>query len=132
MFGLVALAGVVVNDSLVMVTFINRKRALHFDLETAVREAGVARFRPILLTSLTTFFGLAPLMLEGGFEGAFMVPMAVSLAFGVVFATFITLVLVPTAYLIVEDVRRATRQAFGFSEPEATKPSLTGPGATWD
>ena len=132
MFGLVALAGVVVNDSLVMVTFINRKRALHLDLETAVREAGVARFRPILLTSLTTFFGLAPLMLEGGFEGAFMVPMAVSLAFGVVFATFITLVLVPTAYLIVEDVRRATRQAFGFSEPEATKPSLTGPNATWD
>ena len=106
MFGLVALSGVVVNDSLVMVTFINRKRALHTDLNVAVREAGAARFRPILLTSLTTFFGLAPLMLERSVDAAFLHPMAVSLAFGVLFATFITLVLVPTSYLIIEDFRR--------------------------
>ena len=112
MFGLVALAGVVVNDSLVMVTFINRKRELHQELTVAVREAGVSRFRPILLTSLTTFFGLAPLMAVDSFEAMMVVPMAVSLAFGVIFATFITLVLVPTAYLIIEDVKSLPRRLF--------------------
>ena len=110
MFGLVAVSGVVVNDSLIMVAFINRKRKRHVDLATAVREAGVSRFRPILLTSLTTFFGLVPLMLERSFDAAFLVPMAVSLAFGVLFATGITLVLVPTAYLILEDVGRVLRR----------------------
>ena len=121
MFGLVALTGVVVNDSLVMVDFVNRKRLLHVDLEVAVREAGVARFRPILLTSLTTFFGLVPLMLERSFQAAFLIPMAVSLAFGVIFATFITLVLVPTAYLIVEDVKQSVRKVMGRRDPEETE-----------
>ena len=111
MFGIVALAGVVVNDSLVLVTFINRNRETRADLAGAVRDAGVARFRPILLTSLTTFFGLAPLMVDRSFDAAFLQPMAVSLAFGVIFATFITLVLVPTAYLIIEDLRRVARLA---------------------
>jgi multidrug efflux pump subunit AcrB len=106
MFGLVALTGVVVNDSLVMVDFIKRKRASFSDLHAAVREAGVARFRPIMLTSLTTFAGLTPLMFNTSFRAAFLVPMAVSLGFGVVFATFITLVLVPTAYLMLDDARR--------------------------
>ena len=121
MFGLVALSGVVVNDSLIMVDFINRKRGLHEDLSVALREVGVNRFRPILLTSLSTFFGLAPLMVEKSFDAAFMVPMAVSLAFGVMFATFITLILVPTAYLILEDVKRTMRKIFGPREavPEA-------------
>ena len=118
-FGLVALSGVVVNDSLIMVDFINRKRRLHQDLATAVREAGVSRFRPIMLTSLTTFLGLAPLMTENSFNAAFMVPMAVSLAFGVLFATFITLMLVPTAYLILDDIQRAMRTLFGRPEPVA-------------
>ena len=113
MFGLVALTGVVVNDSLIMVVFINRKRELHVDLATAVREAGVARCRPILLTSLTTFFGLVPLMLSQSFGTAFMVPMAISLAFGVLFATFITLALVPTAYLILDDIQTVFRRLFG-------------------
>ena len=117
MFGLVALSGVVVNDSLIMVDFINRKRGLHKHVGVALREAGVNRFRPILLTSLTTFFGLVPLMVERSFDAAFMVPMAVSLAFGVLFATFITLILVPTAYLILEDVKRAMRKLFGRPEP---------------
>ena len=126
MFGFVALTGVVVNDSLIMVTFINRKRLLHLDLETAVREAGVSRFRPILLTSLTTFFGLAPLMLEKSFDAAFLVPMAVSLAFGVIFATFITLVLVPTSYLIIEDIRRVLRRVFGWENEDESE---TGGGA---
>ena len=121
MFGLVALTGVVVNDSLVMVDFVNRKRRLHVDLKVAVREAAVARFRPILLTSLTTFFGLVPLMLERSFQAAFLVPMAVSLAFGVIFATFITLILVPTAYLIVEDVKQSLRKVMGLRDPEETE-----------
>ena len=113
MFGLVALAGVVVNDSLVMVTFINRRLDNNRDLTSAVRDAGASRFRAVLLTSLTTFFGLVPLMFDASFAAAFFVPMAVSLAFGVVFATFITLVLVPAAYLIVEDLRGAARWALG-------------------
>ena len=117
MFGLVALSGVVVNDSLIMVDFINRKRRLHLDIATAVREAGVNRFRPILLTSLTTFVGLVPLMTSKSFNAAFMVPMAVSLAFGVLFATFITLMLVPTAYLILDDFQRTMRTLFGRPEP---------------
>ena len=111
----------VVNDSLIMVDFINRARGVHADLgrlalqaggiptdqrdfETAglalaARETGVHRFRPILLTSLTTFFGLAPLMWNRSLDASFMVPMAVSLGFEVLFATAITLVLVPTAYI---------------------------------
>lgn len=113
MFGLVALSGVVVNDSLIMVDFINRRRAQIDNLVEAVREAGMRRFRPILLTSLTTFFGLAPLMFNKSFDAAFMVPMAVSLGWGVVFATFITLVLVPTIYLILEDIRRMFAIIFG-------------------
>ena len=117
MFGLVALSGVVVNDSLIMVDFINRKRRLHMDIATAVREAGVNRFRAILLTSLTTFLGLVPLMTSKSFDAAFMVPMAVSLAFGVLFATFITLMLVPTAYLILDDLQRAIRKLYGRTEP---------------
>ena len=117
MFGLVALSGVVVNDSLIMVDFINRKRRLHTDIATAVREAGVSRFRAIMLTSLTTFVGLVPLMTENSFNAAFMLPMAVSLAFGVLFATFITLMLVPTAYLILDDIERGMRRLFGRTEP---------------
>ena len=117
MFGLVALSGVVVNDSLIMVDFINRRRRLHKDIARAVREAGVNRFRPILLTSLTTFVGLVPLMTSKSFDAAFMVPMAVSLAFGVLFATFITLMLVPTAYLILDDIQRMTRRVFGWTDP---------------
>ena len=113
MFGLVALSGVVVNDSLIMVAFINTQRKAQVDLPTAVREAGVQRFRPILLTSLTTFFGLVPLMLERSMQAAFMIPMAVSLAFGVLFATVITLVLVPTGYLILDDLGRGLRWLAG-------------------
>jgi multidrug efflux pump subunit AcrB len=113
MFGLIALSGVVVNDSLVMVTFINQKRAEHVALHTAVSEAGVSRFRPILLTSLTTFIGLAPLMFERSFDAEFLLPMAVSLAYGVLFATFITLILVPIEYLILDDVQRGMHRLFG-------------------
>ncbi|MGC9325592.1 MAG: efflux RND transporter permease subunit [Desulfomonilia bacterium] len=105
MFGIVALAGVVVNDSLVMIDFINRSRDEGKPLMDAIRGAGVARFRPIILTSLTTFAGLSPLLMERSLQARFLIPMAVSLAFGVVFATFITLILVPVSYMILEDVK---------------------------
>ena len=118
MFGLVALSGVVVNDSLIMVDFINRNRRLYSNITDAVLQAGVNRFRAILLTSLTTFFGLVPLMTERSFDAAFMRPMAVSLAFGVLFATFITLILVPTAYLILDDLRQGARWLAGLRPPD--------------
>ena len=120
MFGMVALAGVVVNDSLVMVHFINRKRKLNVDLGVAVREAGVVRFRPILLTSLTTFAGLSPLLMEKSMQARFLIPMALSLASGVLFATFITLFLVPTGYLIVEDVKAMFRMLVGLGSGART------------
>jgi multidrug efflux pump subunit AcrB len=106
MFGLVALTGVVVNDSLVLVDYINRRRGAGDSPEVAARKAGMVRFRPILLTSLTTFAGVAPLLIERSVQAAILIPMAVSLGFGVVFSTFITLVLVPSSYLILEDFRR--------------------------
>ena len=111
MFGLVALTGVVINDGLVMVDFINRFRERHEgDIHRAVREAGVARFRPIVLTSLTTFVGLFPLLLEKSMQARFLIPMAVSLAFGVLFATLITLILIPAAYIVLEDLTGFVRR----------------------
>ena len=94
------------NDSLVMVDFINRKVKEGMTLNEAVRLAGVKRFRPILLTSLTTFFGLLPLMFESSVQALFLIPMAISLGWGIIFATFITLLLIPTVTLIGEDIRR--------------------------
>jgi multidrug efflux pump subunit AcrB len=110
-FGMLALAGVGVNDSLVLVDFINRKhRNDGLPLGEAVRAAGVRRFRPIILTSLTTSLGLLPLILEKSTQAQFLIPMAVSLGFGILFATFITLLLVPVNYLILEDLRTAFRR----------------------
>jgi len=106
---MVALAGVVVNDALVMVAFINRHARRRASLMNAVRQAGEARFRAILLTSLTTAAGVTPLILEESLQAQFLIPMAVALAAGVLFATAVTLVLVPALYLIMDDVRSATR-----------------------
>jgi multidrug efflux pump subunit AcrB len=103
MLGIVALSGVVVNASLVLVDYMNRRRREEEPLFTAVSMAGVARFRPIVLTSATTFIGLAPLMVLANPSTAMIVPMAISLGFGVLFATGITLILVPCLYLIAED-----------------------------
>ena len=103
--GMVAVSGVVVNDTLVLVDYINRNRIAGVPLEIAIREAGAARFRPIMLTSLTTFAGLTPLMLEQSLQAQFMVPMAISLAFGVMFATVVSLVLVPSSYFILDDIK---------------------------
>ena len=102
LMGVVALTGVVVNDSLVMVDFINRYRREGNNIMEAVLEAGPRRFRPIFLTSLTTFVGLIPLLLEKSAQAKFLIPMAVSLSFGVIFATAITLFLVPVGYLVLE------------------------------
>ncbi len=118
-FGLVALAGVVVNDSLVMVDFINRAYEKGMPLAQAIRHAGTSRFRPILLTSLTTFAGLTPLLVEKSVQAQFLIPMAISLGFGVLFATFITLILVPALYAILEDAKALARRLLGLRpEPE--------------
>jgi len=106
--GFVALAGVVVNDSLVLVDFINQERQQGVPLRQAIIESGAARFRPIILTSLTTFAGLLPLLFETSLQAQFLIPMATSLSFGVLFATAITLLLVPASYAIMEDIREAT------------------------
>ena len=105
LLGMLALIGVVVNDSLVLVDFINKKRSEGGELMAAVLTAGAARFRPVMLTSLTTFIGLMPLLFEQSTQAQFLIPMAVSLGFGILFATFITLILVPVNYLIVERLK---------------------------
>jgi len=103
LLGIIALSGVVVNASLVMVDYINRQRRLGISTFEAVTMAGVERFRPIILTSVTTFVGLVPLMSNQDPETFMFIPMAISLAFGVLFATVITLFLVPSLYLMLED-----------------------------
>jgi multidrug efflux pump subunit AcrB len=118
LFGVVALSGVVVNDSLVLIDFANRRqRDEGATPKVAVQQAGIARFRAILLTTLTTFGGLAPMILETSRQARFMIPMAISLGFGILFATIIVLVLVPCFYLILEDIMdvfRGKRDASSF------------------
>jgi multidrug efflux pump subunit AcrB len=99
--GIVALAGVVVNDSLILVDFANKKVAEGFTVANAIMEAGVRRFRPILLTTLTTFGGLAPMVFETSRQAQFITPMAVSLGFGILFTTFVCLLVLPSFYLIL-------------------------------
>jgi multidrug efflux pump subunit AcrB len=113
MMGIVALSGVVVNDSLVLIDFANGERKRGLSLHDAVTSAGVRRFRPILLTTLTTFFGLAPMIFEKSRQARFMIPMAISLGFGILFSTVITLILVPSLYLIIEDLQVVGRGVFG-------------------
>jgi multidrug efflux pump subunit AcrB len=132
MFGIVALSGVVVNDSLVLIEFANRVRGQGMSPREAMLAAAVQRFRPVLLTTLTTFGGLAPMIFETSRQARFMIPMAISLGFGVLFATLITLLLVPALFLIVEDLRlmvhaapRASELASAPSRPLV--PPLPGP-----
>jgi len=101
--GMVAVSGVVVNDNLVLMDYINQQRKQGSPVFNAVCSAGKKRFRPILLTSLTTFAGLTPLILETSIQAQFLIPMAVSLAFGVLFATFVSLLLVPASYLLLDE-----------------------------
>jgi multidrug efflux pump subunit AcrB len=118
MMGLVALSGVAINDSLVLVDAINRRRAAGVPTWRACIEAGSIRCRPIFLTSATTFFGLMPLITETSVQARFMVPMAVSLAFGILLSTLVTLVVVPCFYLMIEDIRFLLRRGwFGPGTP---------------
>jgi multidrug efflux pump subunit AcrB len=116
-FGLIAAAGVVINDSLVMTDFINKARSRGLPLTESVIESGCARFRAILLTSLTTFVGVLPLMFESSLQAKLVVPMAVGLGFAVLFATVISLLLLPSLYLILEDINQwLSRKKINFSE----------------
>ena len=109
MMGIVALSGVVVNDSLVFIDYANRRRQEGSGPSEAIRIAGLRRFRPIILTTLTTFGGLAPMIFETSRQARFMIPMALSLGFGILFATGITLILVPCLYLLIEDIHQWMR-----------------------
>ena len=122
LFGILAMAGVVVNDSLVMVHYINLKRDEGMPLTQAVSRAGGARFRPILLTSLTTFGGILPTMFEKSTQAQFVVPMGISLAWGVLFATFITLILVPICYLILEDIKSGLSRYWNWQTGRKPQP----------
>ncbi|MGB5882543.1 MAG: efflux RND transporter permease subunit [Desulfobulbales bacterium] len=110
LFGIVALSGVVVNDSLVLIDFANRRRKKGSIAVEAIQDAAIQRFRPIMLTTLTTFGGLAPMIFETSRQARFLIPMAISLGYGIVFATVITLVIVPSVYLIIDDVRKLFAQ----------------------
>ena len=103
LFGIIALTGVVVNDSLIMIDFINKARQAGVPMRQAVIESGTKRFRAIMLTSFTTAAGLTPIMLEGSVHAQAVIPTAISLSFGIIFATVITLFLVPSLYMMQQD-----------------------------
>ena len=113
-FGILALAGVAINDSLVMVDFINQKLRAGEPLFESVIQSGTRRFRPIFLTSLTTFVGLVPLLFDPSLQAQFLIPMATSLAFGILFSTGITLYLIPSAYVASEDLMAQLRRAWAW------------------
>jgi len=128
-FGITAVIGVVVNDSLVMVDYVNRARERGETLINAVLHAGQRRFRAIILTSITTFIGLVPIMTETSLQAKIVIPMAVSLAFGVLFATLVTLLLVPCLYVISSDINRGLTKILPwlFKKPsQQTPPTSTG------
>ncbi|MDC0598723.1 efflux RND transporter permease subunit [Gammaproteobacteria bacterium] len=118
--GIIALSGVVVNDSIIVVDFVNKAQAAGTPLLDSVLNAGSARFRAILLTSLTTFFGLLPILLETSLQAQFVIPMATSLGFGIIFATVITLLLIPCLYVILEDIKGLRKKWFSTSTIEST------------
>lgn len=123
LMGVIALSGVVVNDSLIMIDYANKKRK-DSSIYEAIHEAGIRRFRPIMLTTLTTFGGLTPIILETSSQAEYLIPMAISLGFGIVFATSIILIIVPCLYLLLEDLtlyfkegRTVKRRINSSSEP---------------
>ncbi len=128
-FGIIALAGVVVNDSLILVDFVNRERRLGVPLMQAVTDAASKRFRAILLTSLTTFFGLVPIVLETSLQAQIVIPMAASLAFGILFATVITLFLIPCLYIVLDDFGQWWREAWTHVLPKKSGKAELHPGA---
>jgi multidrug efflux pump subunit AcrB len=112
LMGVIALSGVVLNDSLIMIDLANKKRKKGESVFDAINEAGLRRFRPIILTTLTTFGGLTPIIMETSIQATQLIPMAISLGFGIVFATAIILVIVPCLYMILEDVIEAFTKNF--------------------
>jgi len=127
MFGLIALAGVVVNDSLILVDFINKARLEGVPMRDAVLQSGTARFRAIVLTSFTTAAGLLPILFETSSQAQFVIPTAVSISFGIVFATIITLFLIPSLYMLQEDGFAAIRRWRG--KPQPAMPAAESPRA---
>ena len=119
LFGIVALTGVVVNDSLIMVDFVNRSVREGMSKAVAVLEAGQQRFRAIILTTITTFFGVLPMIMERSLQAENMIPMAISLGVGVVFATAITLLLLPCLYMVLEDIKTLIDRLAGKHQPAA-------------
>jgi multidrug efflux pump subunit AcrB len=132
-FGLIAAAGVVVNDSLVMTDYVNTRRKEGYAIKEAVIEAGCARFRAITLTSITTFVGVLPIMFETSLQAGFVIPMAVGLGFAVMYATLVTLILVPSLYIIGNDIGRFFRFIFrsisGLFKPKKAASSAITPSA---
>lgn len=124
MFGIVALSGVVVNDSLVMISFANvHEREEGMNPHDAIANSAIKRFRPMLLTTLTTFGGLAPMIFETSRQARFLIPMALSLGYGILFATFIVLFIVPSMYLIIDDFSRM----LGWFGKKAVQVAEVGP-----
>ena len=128
LMGLIALSGVVVNDSLILVDYVNKTVRDGVPLRQAVLDAGARRFRAILLTSLTTFFGLAPMLTERSVQAMQIIPMAVSLAFGIVFATVITLLLVPCLYMILADLNQWWQEHIAGEPASDTGSAAEGAG----
>lgn len=116
LFGMMALAGVVVNGSLVLIDFANRRREKGFTMGESLQEAAIQRFRPILLTTLTTFVGLAPMIFESSRQAKFLIPMAISLGYGILFSIIVTMILVPALYVIIEDFKALTKSRTSASQ----------------
>ena len=116
MIGFLALTGIVVNDSLILVDFANKRRAQGLSCFDAVLDSGRVRIRPILLTTITTFLGISPLIFFAGGQTAFLSPMAVSLGFGLIFATVLILIVVPCFYMVMNDLRQVTYERIFIKE----------------
>jgi len=125
LMGVIALSGVVVNDSLIMIDYANKRRKEGDPIYKSIHEAGLRRFRPIILTTMTTFGGLAPIILETSSQAFYLIPMAISLGFGIVFATAIILVIVPCLYLILEDVRLSVQKGRTVQEVDVSESAVS-------
>ncbi|MCK5872714.1 MAG: efflux RND transporter permease subunit, partial [Methylococcales bacterium] len=116
MLGVVALSGIVVNDSLVLIDHaIQLKQKYQKPVFQIIKMASIQRFRPIILTTLTTFLGLAPMILETSRQAKFLIPMAISIGFGILFATLITLLLIPSLYLVIDDFRKLWKRVYDIT-----------------
>lgn len=122
MIGLVALTGIVVNDSMILVSFVNKRREEGMDAFEAVIDGGKSRLRAILLTSATTVLGIAPLLLETSFQARFLIPMGISISAGLLFATVLTLIAIPSLYMVVEDVKMIAAWVIG-TPPRQAQPT---------